>query len=413
MVTPATDGPQGPAHGADTRDAAGPARPRTAPAPLSGHAYPWDVLGDPGFPDRVRATGLSSVTLAATYHSTRAATPGHPARRLVDAAHSALYRPSPDPTAPRWAGARLRPAASSWTGGEPDPFGTAANLLRAEGLAVTAWLVLGHDTRLGTAHPDLTVVNCYGEHYRYALCPSHAEVRAYAASLTAEALDGVPVDGVSLEGCGQLGVVHAGVHEKTEGAWTADEARWLSVCCCAACAHSWSARGLNPGSVRAALRTAVRTGLPLSDDLASALLAVRHEATDALRAGVLAAVRAEAPAAPVTLHAHPDPWATGPSPGLTPRAAADVDALLVPVWPVGAASEKAVQAATDSGTPVQAYVTALPPARPDDVPAHARRLRAAGASGLGLYHLGLAPAARLEVLGTIVREWRQAEGTKE
>ncbi|WP_433340750.1 hypothetical protein [Streptomyces sp. CA-253872] len=401
----------GPAPGAPGTD--GPVLPpHTAPASLSGHAYPWDVLGDPGFPARVRAAGLTSVTLAATYHSTRAATPHHPARRLVDAAHSALYRPSPDPGAPRWAGTRLRPAAPSWTGDDPDPFRTAADLLRAEGIAVTAWLVLGHDTRLGSAHPDLTVVNCFGEHYRYALCPSHAEVRAYAAALTAEALDGVRVDGVSLEGCGQLGVVHAGVHEKTEGAWTADEARWLSVCCCAACATSWSARGLSPGAVREALRTAVRAGLPLSDDLARALLAVRHEATDALRSGVLAAVRAQAPTAPVTLHAHPDPWATGPSPGLTPRAAAEVDALLVPVWPVGEASERAIAAAQGCGTPVQAYVTALPPVRAEEVPAHARRLRAAGASGLGLYHLGLAPAARLGVLGTIVREWQQTEGTK-
>ncbi|EDY44478.2 alanine-rich protein, partial [Streptomyces sp. SPB074] len=232
------------------------------------------MLGDPGFPARVRAAGLTSVTLAATYHATRAATPHHPARRLVDAAHSALYRPAPDPAAPRWAGARLRPATPAWTGPEPDPFGAAARLLRAEGLAVTAWLVLGHDSRLGTAHPDLTVVNCYGEHYRYALCPSHAEVRAYGAALAAEALDGVPVDGVSLEGCGQLGVVHAGTHEKTDGAWTAEQARLLSVCCCAACAAAWSARGLNPGSVRAALRTAVRSGLPLSDEFAATLLAV-------------------------------------------------------------------------------------------------------------------------------------------
>ncbi len=382
-----------------------------APAPLSGHAYPWDVLGDPAFPARVRATGLHSVTLAATYHATRAATPHHPTRRLVDASHSALYRRAHDPAAPRWSGARLRPAAPSWTGGEPDPFAKATSLLRAEGLSVTAWLVLGHDSRLGTAHPDLTVVNCFGEHYRYALCPSHPEVRAYAAALAAEALEGVPVDGVSLEGCGQLGVIHGGVHEKTEGAWTEAEARWLSVCCCGACAARWSARALRPNAVQAALREAVRAGSPVPDDLASALLAVRQEATDALRAGVLAAVREQAPGAPVTLHAHPDPWATGPSPGLTARAAPEVDALLVPVWPVGAASEKAIRTATGHGTPVQAYVTALPPVAADEVPAHARRLRAAGASGLGLYHLGLAPTARLETLGTIAREWQQAEGT--
>jgi hypothetical protein len=43
---------------------------------------------------------------------------------------------------------------------------------------------------------------------------------------------------------------------------------------------------------------------------------------------------------------------------------------------------------------VDAYVTVLPPAGPDDVVPHVRRLVAAGASRLSLYHLGLAPRWR-------------------
>ena len=42
---------------------------------ISGHAYPWDVLGDPEFVNRVAELGLTEVTLAAAYHTTRAATP--------------------------------------------------------------------------------------------------------------------------------------------------------------------------------------------------------------------------------------------------------------------------------------------------------------------------------------------------
>ena len=57
------------------------------------HAYPWDVLGDPHFVERANTLGVHEISLAATYHSTRAATPLHPQHKVVDAHHAALYRP--------------------------------------------------------------------------------------------------------------------------------------------------------------------------------------------------------------------------------------------------------------------------------------------------------------------------------
>jgi hypothetical protein len=353
---------------------------------VSGHAYPWDVLGDPDFAPRA-AAAVDAVTLAATYHSTRAATPLHPTRRIVDARYAALYRPI-RPAA--WAGHRLRAAGPDWMD-DRDPFGTAAGVLRAAGLAVNAWIVLTHNTRLGLEHPSVTVVNCFGERYPYALCPAHPEVRAYAATLAAEAVRDVAVDGISLEACGQLGLVHLGHHEKTDGAYTAAEVRLLSVCCCTACQAGWQAAGLEPAAVIAGLRTG---------SVPDEVLTLRHASTDALRAEVLAAVRAQAPGVPVTLHANPDPWATGPSPGLTPTAAADVDALLVPAWPTTEASAELVRRAAATGLPVDAYVTVLPPADPAALPGHLERLRAAGASRFSLYHLGLAAGDRQELLRT-------------
>jgi len=357
---------------------------------VSGHAYPWDVLGDPDFAHRA-AAAVDTVTLAATYHSTRAATPLHPARRIVDARYAALYRPV---RVAAWDGRLLRAAAPDWTD-DDDPFGTAAGVLRAAGLAVNAWIVLTHNTRLGLKHPEVAVVNCFGERYPYALCPAHPAVRSYAATLAGEAVREVAVDGISLEACGQLGLVHAGHHEKTDGAWTAEQVRLLSVCCCAACRTGWQAAGLVPDQVVAGLRAASLPAATLA-----AVLANRHANTDALRAGVLAAVREHAPGVPVTLHANPDPWATGPSPGLTPGAAADVDALLVPAWPTTEASADLVRRAAETGLPVDAYVTVLPPADPDALPAHVARLRAAGAGRISLYHLGLAARDRQRLLRT-------------
>ncbi len=353
---------------------------------VSGHAYVWDVLGDPAFPGRAP----ERVTLAATYHSARAATPLHPRHQIVDARYAALYRPV-RPEA--WKGHDLRPIAADWVDAG-DPFGAAAALLQRAGKHVTAWIVLTHNTRLGRRRPDVAVVNCFGESYPYALCPSRAEVRDHAATLAAEAVREVEVDAVSLEACGQMGVQHLGHHEKTEGAWTPRAATLLSVCCCAGCRGAWRRVGLQPAEVIAELRTAVHDpDARPPDEMLATLLAVRHRFTDELRRQVLAAL----PPVRVTLHAHPDPWATGPSPGLTPTAEDDVDALLVPCWPTTEASAELVAQTATTGLPVDAYVTVLAPADPAALPEHVQRLKAAGASRISLYHLGLAPAWRQEL----------------
>lgn len=360
---------------------------------VTGHAFPWDVLGDPAFTDRFGGP----VTLAAAYHSTRAATPQHPGHQIVDAHYAALYRPVRDEA---WKGQDLRPLGPAWMAG-PDPFGAAAALLKAAGRRVNAWIVLTHNTRLGRLRPDLTVTNCFGESYPYALCPAAAEVRDYAATLAAEAVRDVEVDGVSLESCGQLGVQHLGHHEKTDGAWTPRTMTLLSVCCCAACRAAWSATGLEPTEVTAVLREAVLDPAAApSEDLLAELLAIRHRHTDALRRQVIAAL----PRLPITLHAHPDPWVTGPSPGLTAAAEDEVDALLVPAWPATPDSAALIEQAATAGLPVDAYVTVLAPTDPDALIPHVRRLKAAGATGFSLYHLGLAPTWRQELFARIAAE---------
>jgi hypothetical protein len=371
---------------------------------VSGHAYPWDVLEDSSFPSRVRDHGLDTVTLAAAYHSTRAATPLHPRHQVVTADYAALYRPVHEEA---WKDRRLTPLGPRWLD-DDDPFGAAVTILREAGLKVAAWIVLTHNSRLGAANSDVAVVNCFDESYPYALCPSHEEVREYAATLAAEALRDLAVDEVSLEGCGQLGLTHLSHHEKTDDAWTPYAQRLLSVCCCAACRGAWRGLGLDPDRTVGGLRAAVRAEAEGEESTVEGLdevLATRHAATDMLRAQVLAAVREQAPGAPITLHGHPDPWVTGASPGLTPTAAGDVDAVLVPCWPVASSTADVVAKAAASGVPVDAYVTALPPADPDALPGHLARLRAAGASRLSLYHLGLAPRWRQQYLREMVETW--------
>ncbi|GII81137.1 hypothetical protein Sru01_61190 [Sphaerisporangium rufum] len=363
------------------------------------HAYPWDVIGDPLFIGRMHALGCDGVNLAASYHTVRAATPWHPEHAYLDARHAALYRPV-RPQA--WTGRRLVPGEAGWMAG-PDPFGDATRALAEAGVPVTAWIVLTHDSRLGAANPDVSVVNCFGEHYPWALCPSHPEVGEYAATLAREAVRDLPLDGVLLEACGQLGAVHGGHHDKTDGAYDARARRLLSVCCCAACRAGWAARDVDPEPVVRDLRAAVRSHRhEPAAETAAALLAVRHRAALELRRRVVAAL----PGLRVGLNADPDPWATGADPGLGPDAGEGADTVVVKCWSTGPDSVERLRRARrllPGRTALGAYLTVLPPVRPEEVAPHVRRLVEAGAEELHLYHAGLAGPARHAMLAEAVQ----------
>ncbi|MGK3208351.1 hypothetical protein [Amycolatopsis sp. MEPSY49] len=365
---------------------------------VTGYAYPWDVL-ESGFASRVRDLGVDEVAVALSYHSARAATPWSASRTSVVARHAAFYRP----VSGGWG--TLRPSTPDWVTSE-DSGGDAVRLLNEAGIPAAAWIVLTHNSQLGYEHPDVVVRNCFGEAYPWALCPSQPAVREYAAKLTAQAVAGLELSSVILEACGPLGAVHQHQHEKTDGVWAPAVARLLSICCCDACAASWD---LDADTVRAQLVEEVRRlvatgdlgvtadGLPPS--LTSMLLRVRQEATDALRAAVLAVLPA---GIRVVLHGALDPWVTGALPGLTPSAADDVDAVVLFGWApaTGAEAVAAAREALPERVAIGSYITAVAAAPVPDIAAYAGELAKAGAAELHLYHLGLAGPGRWSDLAT-------------
>ncbi len=367
---------------------------------VTGYAYPWDV--DAAFVERVRELGVDEVAVALSYHSARAATPWSSSRTTVVARHAALYRPVREKA---WQGQELRPSTPDWVT-DGDSAGEAVGRLNGAGIPVAAWIVLTHNSQLGYLNPDLVVRNCFGESYPWALCPAQPAVREYAATLTAEALDGLEFSSVILEACGPLGAIHQHQHEKTDGVWAPAVARLLSICCCDACADGW---GLDADEVREQLRAEIRrlvaTGdLDLTEDelpqsLTEKLLFTRQMATDMLRAAVLAELP---PGIRIVLHGALDPWVTGALPGLTPTAADDVDAVVLFGWApaVGADAVAAARAALPEKVTVGSYITAVAAAPVPDIGEYVAELGKAGAAELHLYHLGLAGPARWPDLNT-------------
>ena len=359
---------------------------------VTGYAYPWDVVEEPGFLDRATSLGVDEVVVAGAYHTARAATPWSNERAAVLADYAAVYRPV-RPEA--WSGHHLRPSPAHWVE-SPDSAGDAIRSLHDAGIRSGLWLVFTHNSLLGRAFPDTTVRNCFGESYSWALCPSHPEVRDYAATLAAESVRDLDVHTVVLESVGPMGAAHQFMHEKTDGVWSPAVTRLLSICCCASC-------GVAP-EIQAALRTEIRRLLDTGDltatadslpaDVSAELLALRQQSVDALRAQVLAALGRPAR---LVLHGHPDPWVTGALPGLTPGAAKDVDSVVVPCWQPGPASVEVVRSARaylGSTVDIGAYVTGVAANPVPDMAGYVRDLAAAGASELHLYHLGLAGPAR-------------------
>jgi hypothetical protein len=335
----------------------------------------------------------------------RAATPNHPARRVVDARHAALYVPV---RRSAWRGHPIVPRpATTWTG-HADAFGDARDALRERGLAVDAWVVLTH----APATAEHAVWSAFGDVYRHALCPAAAPVRQYAATLVSEVLDLGRPDGLVLDACGPMGVTHRGAHEQTGGAgWSPVDELLLSLCFCSDCRALQRAAGLEPGGTAAVVRAAVGAGHPdlpsALGDLAGALLTVRHAATTRpARRGRDGGPRGGGAASRPARRPRPVGGGCG-DPGHRRRhrhrhrrhvTAADVHiAAASDSTAASVARLEALRAAVGSASRFGARVSILPPAPPDPavLSEHWRRLRDAGADELHLYHAGPASTDRL------------------
>jgi hypothetical protein len=371
-----------------------------------GNVYPWDVDGDPAAADRIAGLGLTGVTLAAAYHSVRAISPFHPRHRIVTRDAAVYYRPDPA----RWRCSRLRPVPADPAGS----FERAASALHAAGLPVTAWAVLTHNARLGTADPGCTVENAYGDRYPWALCAGTPAVREYAAGLAAEIAALPGADAIELEACGWYGAEHGSAHDKVGGP-DSRGAQWLlSVCFCPACREAYAAAGGQPARLRASVRAAADrllagSAATVPREVALVLESARAALARRLLRDVLAAVRTAAPGKPAYVHADPDERATGANPGFDPAfllGPGGADGIVLACWDPQAGP--ALVARTAAGAP-----TSAPPGvggaaiaasllavsglggDPATLAAQAVAVRAAGATELRLYHLGLASAADL------------------
>ncbi len=230
------------------------------------YAYAWDLAEDASVVDLVRDAGLNTITFAAAYHAGKFLRPQGRGGKVYFPEDGTVYF-----AADRARYGVLQPQPSRLT--------QETDILRAlcdgGAVAVNAWLVLLHNTRLGMAHPEATVRNAFGDSYVYSLCPTNPDVRAYAVALCRDITEAYPVRGLSLETPGFLPFQHGYHHEFAllrQNAWFD---ALMGLCFCDHCLAGATRAGIDAASLRTRVRRDIESYLAqqfdLPDDMAAAL----------------------------------------------------------------------------------------------------------------------------------------------
>lgn len=215
-------------------------------------AYPWDLVdeGVETVADRLAAVGASEVSVATNYHALQAFLPHNPRRRTFFARSSAYFQPRRDY-------GRLRPIPNE-TMGEADWIETIDAGLAETSLDFNSWTVGCHNSRLGMAHPDLTLETAHGDSLVFGLCPSQAAVQNYLVDLVAEIDARFAVHRIELETFDYFyGTGFRWHHEKYHTRLGQLGEFLFGLCFCDACRATASAQGVDVDVARETVREAV------------------------------------------------------------------------------------------------------------------------------------------------------------
>ncbi|HEY7748726.1 MAG TPA: hypothetical protein VH933_08615 [Aestuariivirgaceae bacterium] len=222
------------------------------------YSYAWDLAeeGVSSAVEEFRKLGLDTVTIAGSYHAGKFLRP--------HGKHGKVYFPEDGTvyfkTAPSRYGA-IKPVPNSMLA-ERDVL---RELTQTADIRTNVWLVLLHNTLLGSAHPEATVVNAFGDHYVYNLCPSAPEARAYAVGLARDVSESYPISGLSMETPGFLPYAHGFHHEFALSMPNAWLDRLLGLCFCTHCISGASKTGLDAKRLKA--QVAADIGSYLASDV--------------------------------------------------------------------------------------------------------------------------------------------------
>ncbi len=373
-------------------------------------AYPWDVRdeGVDAVASRLREIGIGEVNLATNYHAVQAFSPHNPRRKTHFAHASSYFQPDGE-----YGELRPRP----YEGMDEDwADAIAADI---EDLRLTSWTVGCHNSRLGMAHPEMTLTSPYGDDLVFGLCPSHPAVRRYLRSLVADLAGRETFERIELETFDYFYGTGFGWHHQKIHAELGTLGEFLfGLCFCEHCRENAAVRGIDAEQVRetvvAALDDVLAGDLP-SDTVPEQWLrrhppvddyvTVRQETLTDLYAD-LAAAAGETPLGYYV--GMPEPgreWMAGVDPAAL---SAHVDYFCLPAYE--SSREDVLHAyrlvdALDADVPLHVGLLPGHPAidDPDTLSRIVDGLRAEGVPRVSFYNYGLLPDRSLDWIASAIR----------
>ncbi len=212
------------------------------------YLYPWDLRdeGAGAVTDLLRAAGIDGITLATSYHAGKFLRPHSPAGKVYFPEDGTVYF-TPDIKRYR----TLVPQRATMA----EEYDALFVLERdAADLAVTAWIVGLHNSRLGQAHPELATETIYGDALVNSLCPAQPEVRHFLSALCIDTANQPGVTEIALETPGWQAFRHGHHHEFELIELPEQVLVMLGTCFCGACRAGATAAGVDLDALAADTR---------------------------------------------------------------------------------------------------------------------------------------------------------------
>jgi len=212
------------------------------------YTYAWDIAeeGVDAVVAQLLDLGLDTVTFAGSYHAGKFLRPHGRSGKVYFPQDGTIYFKS-DPA--------LYGAIKPMPNGMLAERDVLRELAQYQNVKTNVWLVLLHNTLLGSSYPEEAVANAFGDRYIYNLCPSAPEARKYAVGLARDVTEHYPVAGISLETPGFLPYVHGFHHEFALNAPN----RWLDnllgLCFCDHCLHGAAQAGIDAKRLKTQVAT--------------------------------------------------------------------------------------------------------------------------------------------------------------
>ncbi|GGP28061.1 hypothetical protein [Silvimonas amylolytica] len=215
------------------------------------YAYAWDLAGRDtrSSVDEILDLGVDGLSLAASYHTGKFLRPRSSGAGKVYFPEDGTVYFNPEP-------ARYRAI-------QPRPHSDAAvrqvayDLAEDGRLKLSAWTILFHNSRMGEAHPELTVKNAWGDGYVYAPCPMQPQLIDYATDLATDLANALPWQSLTLESPGWTPYAHGYHHEFAQVRSNLWLDTMMGLCFCDACQTRAREDGIDAAGLAGRIRDRV------------------------------------------------------------------------------------------------------------------------------------------------------------